>query len=187
MDAIALLEADHKKVKRLLDRARLDDGTRGQDPDRAVRDDQGRADPPRDRRGGDLLSRAEGTPEGAGHRPRGIRGAPRRRSPDGRARGARRQRRDVGREGHRHEGEHRAPHRGRGRRDVPPRPARSSTPQSSMTSARGWKPERLGRPGARHPGPRVALTTRRGRCGSSLQQKGRALGPCLLRSGVDPD
>ena len=52
-------------------------------------DDQGRADGPRDHRGGDLLPGAEGPPQGEGHRPRGLRGAPRGRSAHGRARGAR--------------------------------------------------------------------------------------------------
>ena len=118
MDAITLLEGRPRQGQEAPRGTRVDDRARGQDPQRAVRDDQGRADGPRDHRGGDLLPGAQGAPEGAGHRPRGLRGAPRRRPADGRARGARRHRRDVGRQGQGHEGEHRAPHRGRGGRDV---------------------------------------------------------------------
>ena len=97
MDAIAMLKADHDKVKKLLTELETTTERGVKTRERALRHDQGRADHPRDHRGGDLLPGAEGAPEGQGHRPRGLRGAPRRRPAHGRARGARRQRRDVGR------------------------------------------------------------------------------------------
>ena len=63
MNALTMLEEDHAKVKKLLNEARGDDRARRQDPLGAVRDDQGRADPPRDHRGGDLLSGPQVAPK----------------------------------------------------------------------------------------------------------------------------
>ena len=56
-----MLKADHDKVKSLL--AELETRARDQRTDRAVLDDQGRADGPRDHRGGDLLPELKAHPK----------------------------------------------------------------------------------------------------------------------------
>ncbi len=62
MNAITLLEADHEKVKKLLAEP-VDDRARHQDPDRTLRDDEGRADAPRDHRGRDLYPELKAHPK----------------------------------------------------------------------------------------------------------------------------